>query len=85
MSPCNKAPYGTCPLLAAVLPLRYALGPTAAVDISAYGLPPLNGQFPDLGPRHPDVTEQDLNYTSRLLRDGWLYVWESTPPKLVEY
>lgn len=85
MMPHNQAPYGTCPLLAAVLPLRYALGPTAAVDISAHDLPPLNGQFPDLGPRHPDLAGQDLNYTSRLLRDGWLYVWESTPPKLVEY
>ncbi|WP_350616222.1 toxin VasX [Pseudomonas sp. HY7a-MNA-CIBAN-0227] len=85
MNPPNQAPYGTCPLFAAVLPLRYALGPTAAVDISAHGLPPLSGQFPDLGPRHPDLAEQDLNYTSRLLRDGWLYVWESAPAKLVEY
>ncbi|QYX45627.1 hypothetical protein K3F43_12990 [Pseudomonas tussilaginis] len=85
MSQSIQAPYGTCPLFAAVLPLRYALGPTAAVDVSAYELPPLNGQFPELGPRHPDLSEQDLNYTSRLLRDGWLYVWESTPPKLVEY
>lgn len=85
MSQSIQAPYGTCPLFAAVLPLRYALGPTAAVDVSAYELPPLNGQFPELGPRHPDLSGQDLNYTSRLLRDGWLYVWESTPPKLVEY
>lgn len=85
MSSHNQAPYGTCPLLAAVLPLRYALGPTAAVDTSAYGLPELNGRFPDLGPDFPALGEQNLNYTSRLLRDGWLYVWESTPPKLVEY
>lgn len=81
----DQAPYGSCPLLAAVLPLRYALGPTAAVDVGAYDLPPLNGQFPELGPRHPDVSGRALNYTSRLLRDGWLYVWESTPAKLVEY
>lgn len=85
MSSHNQAPYGTCPFLAAVLPLRYALGPTAAVDTSAYGLPELNGRFPDLGPDLPALGEQNLNYTSRLLRDGWLYVWESTPPKLVEY
>ncbi|WP_442114088.1 toxin VasX [Pseudomonas sp. NUPR-001] len=85
MTPHDQAPYGTCPLLAAVLPLRYALGPTAAIDTSAYDLPPLSGQFPELGPRHPDLSGQTLNYTSRLLRDGWLYVWQSSPGKLVEY
>ncbi|MBP2262207.1 toxin VasX [Pseudomonas sp. BP8] len=85
MNPDNQAPYGTCPLFAAVLPLRYALGPTAAIDVSAFGLPAVNGQFPELGPRHPDMAGRDLDYTSRLLRDGWLYVWESTPAKLVEY
>ncbi|MEB0046412.1 hypothetical protein QN373_13505 [Pseudomonas sp. Dout3] len=48
-------------------------------------MPALNGQFPELGPRHPDLTAHTLNYTSRLLRDGWLYVWQSNPPRLVEY
>nr|WP_256661547.1 toxin VasX [Pseudomonas sp. F01002] len=48
-------------------------------------MPALSGSFPELGPRHPDLTGHALNYTSRLLRDGWLYVWESSPPKLVEY
>lgn len=81
----DQAPYGTCPLFAAVLPLRYALGPTASIDTSAYDLPTLNGQFPELGPRHPDLTRHSFTYTSRLLRDGWLYVWESSPPTLVEY
>lgn len=85
MSAQNKIRVGTCPLFAAVLPLRYALGPTAAVDTEAYDLPTLSGSFPELGPRHPDLTRHALNYTSRLLRDGWLYVWESSPPKLVEY
>jgi hypothetical protein len=85
MSIQNKIRVGTCPLFAAVLPLRYALGPTAAVDTEAHDLPTLSGSFPELGPRHPDLTEHALNYTSRLLRDGWLYVWESSPPKLVEY
>lgn len=85
MSTQNKIRVGTCPLFAAVLPLRYALGPTVTVDTDAYDLPGLSGSFPELGPRHPDLTEHALNYTSRLLRDGWLYVWESSPPKLVEY
>lgn len=85
MSAQNTIRAGACPLFAAVLPLRYALGPTTAVDTSAYGVPALNGQFPELGPRHPDLTAHALNYTSRLLRDGWLYVWQSNPPKLVEY
>ncbi|MBK5553551.1 hypothetical protein JFU49_25175 [Pseudomonas sp. TH03] len=85
MSAQNKTRVGTCPLFAAVLPLRYALGPTTAVDTSAHDVPALNGQFPELGPRHPDLTAHTLNYTSRFLRDGWLYVWESNPPRLVEY
>lgn len=85
MSVQKKTRVGTCPLFAAVLPLRYALGPTTAVDVSAYGLPALNGQFPESGPRHPDLSKHALNYTARLLRDGWLYVWESNPPRLVEY
>jgi hypothetical protein len=76
---------GSCPLFAAVLPLRYAVGPTAQVDTSAHDIPSLNGTFPELGPRHPDLTQRALNYTARLLRDGWLYVWESNPPQLVEY
>ncbi|WP_223517670.1 toxin VasX [Pseudomonas sp. GL-B-19] len=85
MSTLDPARFGTCPIFAAVLPLRYALGPTTAVDTSAYDLPALQGHFPELGPRHPDLSQYSLNYTSRLLRNGWLYVWESNPPRLVEY
>ncbi|SED40664.1 toxin VasX [Pseudomonas migulae] len=85
MSAQNNIRVGTCPLFAAVLPLRYALGPTDAIDAEGYDLPGLSGSFPELGPRHPDLTGHALSYTSRLLRDGWLYVWESSPPKLVEY
>ncbi|MGW8464434.1 toxin VasX [Pseudomonas sp. CLCA07] len=85
MSTPDPARFGTCPIFAAVLPLRYALGPTTAVDTSAYDLPALEGNFPELGPRHPDLSQHSLNYTCRLLRDGWLYVWESNPPRLVEY
>ena len=76
-----------CPLLSAVLPLRYALGPTLAVDTSAYGLPSLQGTFPYLGDdaQHLELQGRPLNYTARLLRDGWLYVWQSGLSKLVEY
>lgn len=88
-----QAPHSTplsaaaCPLLSAVLPLRYALGPTLAVDTSAYGLPPLQGTFPYLGDdaQNLELQERPLNYTARLLRDGWLYVWQSGLSKLVEY
>ncbi len=75
----------TCPLLAAVIPLRYAIGPTLGVDISAYNLPPLQGSFPELGPEFPPVSTRPLNYTARLLRDGWLYVWQGGQSKLLEY
>ena len=34
-----------CPLLSAVLPLRYALGPTLTADTSAYGLPAVQETF----------------------------------------
>jgi hypothetical protein len=74
-----------CPLLAAVVPLRYAIGPTLAVDTSAHGLPPLSGEFPDLGEDYLRLGVRPLNYTARLLRDGWLYVWQSGQSKLVEY
>lgn len=76
-----------CPLLSAVLPLRYALGPTLAVDTSAYDLPPLQGTFPYLGDdtQTLELQGRPLNYTARLLRDGWLYVWQSGLSKLVEY
>uniref|UniRef100_UPI002FC678FA toxin VasX n=1 Tax=Polaromonas sp. TaxID=1869339 RepID=UPI002FC678FA len=74
-----------CPLLSAVLPLRYALGPTLAVDTSAYGLPPVQGGFPAIGDYFQSLEGRPLNYTARLLRDGWLYVWQSGLKKLTEY
>ncbi|KHL68813.1 hypothetical protein SF06_23940 [Pseudomonas flexibilis] len=74
-----------CPLLSAVLPLRYALGPTLAVDTTAHGLPPLQGDFPAIGADYDSLHGRPLNYTARLLRDGWLYVWQSSLNKLVEY
>jgi len=74
-----------CPLLSAVLPLRYALGPTLAVDTAAYDLPALQGNFPAIGDYFEPLQGRPLNYTARLLRDGWLYVWQSTMQQLVEY
>ncbi|MGE6689174.1 toxin VasX [Stutzerimonas stutzeri] len=74
-----------CPLLSAVLPLRYALGPTLAVDTTAYDLPALRGNFPAIGDYFEPLQGRPLNYTARLLRDGWLYVWQSTLQQLVEY
>jgi len=72
-------------LLSAVLPLRYALGPTLAVDTSAHELPPLRGEFPAIGDYFEPLRGRPLNYTARLLRDGWLYVWQSGLQRLVEY
>ncbi|SDH05110.1 hypothetical protein SAMN05216603_105244 [Pseudomonas benzenivorans] len=83
-SPSNLAP-AACPLLSAVLPLRYALGPTLAVDTGAYGLPPVQGAFPEIGDYFQSLEGRPLNYTARLLRDGWLYVWQGGLKQLVEY
>ncbi|MFL9814257.1 hypothetical protein D7241_13465 [Stutzerimonas sp. VN223-3] len=74
-----------CPLLSAVLPLRYAIGPTLPVDTSAYGLPPLQGMFPNIGVYFESLQGRSLNYTTRLLRDGWLYVWQSGLKQMIEY
>ncbi|HEX4550304.1 toxin VasX [Pseudomonas sp.] len=74
-----------CPLITAVVPLRYAIGPSHAIDVSAFDLPPLNGKFPELGEKNEVTRDKALNYTARLLRDGWLYVWQSSPEKLIEF
>lgn len=79
-----------CPLLAAVLPVRYALGPIAprnpsSLDAATLGLPEIQGLFPDLGPSHPQLKDHLLGYVPRMLRDGWLYVWEESLQELTEY
>jgi hypothetical protein len=81
----NALSPAACPFLAAVMPLRYAIGPTLAVDTSAYDLPALTGKFPVLGDDYAQLSERSLSYTARLLRDGWLYVWQSAQNKLIEY
>ncbi|WP_165666461.1 toxin VasX [Metapseudomonas otitidis] len=80
----------TCPLLAAVLPLRYAIGPIetrnpTTLDAATLGLPALNGNFPEMGPEHAALKDRPLGYVPRALRDGWLYVWEDSLQALSEY
>ncbi|AWM93019.1 hypothetical protein DJ564_20585 [Pseudomonas sp. 31-12] len=74
-----------CPLLTAVIPLRYAIGPTPSLDVSAMNLPPLNGNFPELGDKNAVTRGKPLNYVARFLRNGFLYVWQTSPAKLVEF
>ena len=89
-APQNFQP-ASCPLLAAVLPLRYAIGPVTAqewltrIDAPALGLVPLSGDFPELGPDHPPLSQAPLGYVPRTLRDGWLYVWQDATAQLGEY
>ncbi len=79
-----------CPLLAAVLPVRYAIGPIdprhpSSLDAATLGLPDIQGPFPELGPDHPQLQDRTLGYVPRMLRDGWLYVWEDGLQELSEY
>ncbi len=83
-TPANSTP-ASCPLLAAVLPLRYAVGPDAELDAQLYGLPALSGKFPVLGAQHPDISFMPLGYMPRLLRDGWLYLWQPSLNQLSEH
>lgn len=74
-----------CPLLTAVLPLRYAIGPRDSVDAAVYGLPALSGNFPNLTDPLAPQDFHPLGYTPRLLRDGWLYLWHPTHNRMAEY
>jgi hypothetical protein len=81
----------SCPLLAAVLPVRYAIGPVdpasgaSTIDATSLGLPTAMGNFPELGPDHPQLSERALGYVPRMLRDGWLYLWQNELNQLSEY
>ena len=81
----------SCPLLAAVLPVRYAIGPikstasTPAVSAASLQLPEATGPFPELGSDYPQLNECALGYVPRMLRDGWLYVWQEALGQLSEY
>ncbi|HDZ57909.1 MAG TPA: hypothetical protein ENI17_09475 [Pseudomonas xinjiangensis] len=89
-APVNFRP-ASCPLLAAVLPVRYAIGPidpahgAPIIDAQSLGLPPVTGQFPELGPDHAQLADRSLGYVPRMLRDGWLYVWQNDLQVLSEY
>jgi len=75
----------TCPLLAAVFPLRYAIGPSLPLDLSGHGVAALSGHFPALGEGSENTSGRPMNYTARLLRDGWLYVWQTTINLMIEF
>lgn len=89
-APANFTP-ASCPLLAAVLPLRYAIGPIdpqhppTTIDAQGLGLPTIAGNFPELGSEHPLQGDRALGYVPRVLRDGWLYVWQSDLKQLSEH
>ena len=81
-APSNFQPTA-CPLLTAVLPLRYAIGPRDAVTASDYDIPELEGNFPSLTDPLAPQDFHPLSYTPRLLRDGWLYLWSNN--RLAEF
>src|SRR5690606_17850838 len=79
-----------CALLAAILPVRYAIGPIdprnpSSLDAASLGVPHIEGLFPDLGPDHPQLHARPFGYVPRMLRDGWLYVWDDSLQELNEY
>ena len=76
---------GTCPLLAAVFPLRYAIGPSLPLDLSGHGVKPVTGHFPALGEGSENTSGRPMHYTARLLRDGWLYVWQTNINMMIEF
>jgi hypothetical protein len=81
-APSNFQPTA-CPLLTAVLPLRYAIGPRDAIAASDYDIPELKGHFPSLTDPLAPQDFHPLGYTPRLLRDGWLYLWSNN--RLAEF
>ncbi len=76
----------TCPLMTALLPLRYAIAPLAYEGplLESLELPPLPDRFPVLE-RYTNLRERNMHYVPRLLRDGWLYVWIDLEGRLAEF
>ena len=72
-APANFTP-ASCPLLAAVLPLRYAVGsidpqnPPSSIDAQGLGLPAITGNFPELGPDHPVLGHRYTGVTASSAR-----------------
>lgn len=81
-APSNFQPTA-CPLLTAVLPLRYAIGPRDAIAASDYDIPELKGSFPSLTDPLAPQDFHPFGYTPRVLRDGWLYLWSNN--RLAEF
>lgn len=77
----------TCPLMVAVLPLRYAIGPTSYTGelLNGLELPDLPRTFPSVVHRYRSLQDRPLGYVPRLLRTGWLYVWVGAEDRLIEY
>lgn len=76
----------TCPLMTALLPLRYAIGPMDYVGELFDGLE-LSGlprQFPNLE-RYTNLQNRPISQIPRLLRDGWLYAWIDYEDRLAEF
>ncbi|MBF8222581.1 toxin VasX [Halomonas sp. 328] len=73
-----------CPLLAAIIPVRYAIGHDGLESpcLAGIELPELEGKIMTAG---DEATEIALRYVARPLRDGWCYVWLENQQRLIEY
>src|SRR5690606_20202254 len=89
---------GDCPLLAAIYPVRYAIGtrpPKNAgqlmpLQFNRLGFPSLSAHFPlflneDENSPARALSLRRLQYTTRTLRDGWFYVFDCQENSLCEY
>lgn len=76
----------TCPLMTALLPLRYAIGPMEYNGglFDGLELPGLPGSFPNLE-RYTNLQDRPIHQIPRLLRDGWLYAWIDNEDRLAEF
>ncbi|EPC01415.1 hypothetical protein L861_05090 [Litchfieldella anticariensis FP35 = DSM 16096] len=73
-----------CPLLAAIIPVRYAIGHEGLTSdfLDDLPLPALEGRCLA---EDADADTRALRYVARPLRDGWCYVWLDRQQRLVEY
>ncbi|APX93783.1 hypothetical protein BWR19_13010 [Halomonas sp. 1513] len=73
-----------CPLLAAIIPARYAIGHEELESpcLDGIELPELMGTIIDAGDNSLNIS---LRYVARPLRDGWCYVWLESQQRLIEY
>ncbi|MDQ7729776.1 toxin VasX [Halomonas sp. SpR8] len=73
-----------CPLLAAIMPIRYAIGHEGLESpfLEGLALPELEGSMITLD---DSVVDNSLRYVARPLRDGWCYVWLEGQQRMIEY